>query len=166
MRFEKAQASWLIGVQVLTSSKKIAASVDDFINARFPNVAIRLTTGTHDRLYIFGLSREPLSNGRPHLPFEPSRSQRWWQMPKNGGTEEYERVKVLCGNEWFAYSGHCGERITGSRTDPDHAFYWRESRDLMEVSSADLSTLDPESAAQLRLDIEQMFEAHGAERVL
>jgi hypothetical protein len=163
---DKARESWLIGVRVVLSSKKIAASVDDLIAARFAaHTAVRLTTGTHDRLLVFSLDREPRISGGIHLPFEPSRSQRWWQMPKNKGSDEYERVTVLSGNDWFGYSGHCGAR-QNSGTDPDAAFYWREGRDLMEMSSADLPTLNAESAAQMRLDIEDLFETAGAVRVL
>ena len=165
--FAKAQASWLIGVQVLMSSKKIAASVDDFIAERFTAApGVRLTQGTHDRLYIFGLSREPLSNGRPYLPFEPLRSRRLFQSAKNRGIESYDECKLLGAGDWFAYSGREFTPTLAGSAPEGPEFYWRPSADLMDVPSCELPSLNAESAAQLRLDIESLFESAGAERVL
>jgi hypothetical protein len=160
------RASWLIGVQVLMSSKKIAASLDELIAARFDKTpGVRLTHGTHDRLYVFALDRSPRLSGI-HLPFEPSRSTRLYQVQKNRGTDEYERVKLFGAGDWFAYSGRCGARST-SGSDPDGpAFYWRSDADLMSIASDDLPTLTAESAAQLRVDVEAVFESQNAERVL
>jgi hypothetical protein len=164
---DKARESWLVGVQVILSSKKIAADVDAHIAARFAaHPAVRFTTGEQDRFFVFALDREPRISGGIHLPFEPSRSMRWFQTPKNKGTENYEKVKVVCGNDCFAYSGRCGSRSTSGSDRNGPEFHWREGHDLAGLSSADLPTLNAESAAQLRLDIEDLFETAGAVRVL
>jgi hypothetical protein len=153
----KGRNTWVVAVDVTMSNKKIAKAVDELVrNAATAAPAVRHTTDTYNRLYVF---KYDALNGQP---FVPSMSTRLYQMPKD---VLYHSVRVLNVNENFAHSGHCTKNSMSS-TDPDGpAFYW-PAGDLTKIQRASLPVITAEGSDALREDIEQIFETLGAERVM
>ena len=153
--FAVVEASWLVTVDVVTSSKAIGKAVDALIAARFPKLpAVRRTTGTHDSLFVFALGEK--------IPFPaPSRPTRWFQLPRDKGSDRLHYGRVQSAQGIFTYSG-LSTVGTPHGHNPDGApFYWE--RDLTQVRSVDLPRLDYETADTLWADIETVFEANGAD---
>ena len=157
--FDAARTSWLVAVQVIAASKKIGNAIDALMSARFAKrPAVRHTTGTQDRLFVFGLDD---SEGRP---FSLCRSTRRFMLPKDRGTDSYHYCDVISAGGHFAHSGLCTERSIAGYAPDGPAFYWPEG-DLTKIPRSELPTIDADGAATLQDDIETVFETHGAERV-
>jgi hypothetical protein len=151
------RASWLVSVNVVTSDKKIGKAVDALIAARFPKLpAVRRTAGTYDSLFVFSLGAK--------IPFPPPvRPTRWFQLPRDKGSDRLHFVRVQSEQGIFTYSG-LSTVGTPHGHNPDGApFYWE--RDLTQVRSVDLPRLDYAASSNLWADIETVFEANGAEWV-
>jgi hypothetical protein len=153
--FAVVEASWLATVEVVTSSKAIGKAVDALIAARFPKLpAVRRTTGAHDSLFVFALGEK--------IPFPaPSRPTRWYQHPRDKASDRMTYCRVQSAQGMFTYSGLSTVGTPHGRNSDGAPFYWE--RDLTQVRSVDLPTLDYEAADALWVDIENIFEAHGAD---
>jgi hypothetical protein len=152
--FAVVEASWLVTVHVVTN-KAIGKAVDALMVARFPKLpAVRRTDGTHESLYVFGCGEK--------LPFPaPSRGTRWYQLPRDKGTDRLHYCRVESANGFLTYSGLSTVGSIAGRNLDGPAFYWE--RDLTQVRSVDLPRLDYEAASNLWADIENIFEREGAD---
>jgi hypothetical protein len=156
--FAVVEGSWLVTVEIVTSSKAIGKAVDALMSERFPKLpAVRRTDGTHDRLFVFGCGEK--------LPFPaPSRATRWFQLPRDKGSDRLTYCRVECMGGVLTYSGLSTVGSIAGRNPDGPAFYWE--RDLIQIRRDDLPSLDYEASSDLWADIENIFEREGAEWVV
>jgi hypothetical protein len=161
MGLDECRRTWLVAVQVInTASKKIDKAVDELMSARFTKrPAVRRTTGTYDGLYVFALDESE------SLPISLGRSIRRFWVPKDRGTDSYLYCDVRSAFDCFTYSGLCTVRSPAGHASDGPAVYWPEG-DLTKIPRRNLPALTYDAAATLQDDIENLFEAHGAERAV
>jgi hypothetical protein len=163
---DRATATWCAALTVRTENKAVAAAVDALIESRrvwrdgvtTRHAPVRCTEGSRKTLHLFALAPG-------EMPFSLGRSTLFYTVPKTLG---YSSVEVDSANQQFVATGlevdaapyDCGY-------DPEGApFFWRGGLDLTQVNITALPIITSAAAENLVDAIQEVFEAHGAERVL